>query len=79
MALKNSFVNLDLATIQDLKTKFTECLAAIAVAGQSYTISGRTYTRANLSDVSDTLAELASAERLKTGQLKTRTFANFSR
>jgi hypothetical protein len=79
MAIENSFVNLDLATVQELKSKFVECLAAIAVAGQSYTISGRTYTRANLNDVNKTVAELAAAEQFLSGKLRRRTYANFQR
>jgi len=66
---KGSFVGLDLPTLQSLRSQYTDCVGRIAAAGQSYTVAGRTFTRADLSEVKDTLAELTYAIRLvsKTG------------
>jgi len=61
MALKKTFFGLHLATLQELLIDFTACLKAIAVAGASYSIAGRSFTRANLAEVSDTIKELQAA------------------
>jgi len=61
MGLQKSFFGLPLAVLQELQTDFTACLKAIAVAGSSYSIAGRSFTRANLSEVSQTLKELQAA------------------
>jgi len=61
MALSKSFFGLPLANLQSLQTQFIACLEAIAVAGASYSIAGRSFTRANLSEVSQTLKELQAA------------------
>jgi hypothetical protein len=61
MALKKTFFGLPLATLQELLVDFTACLKAIAVAGASYSIAGRSFTRANLAEVSDTIKELQAA------------------
>ena len=61
MGLQKSFFGLPLATLQELQTDFTACLKAIAVAGSSYSIAGRSFTRANLGEVSQTLKELQAA------------------
>jgi hypothetical protein len=61
MGLQKSFFGLPLAVLQELQTDFTACLKAIAVAGSSYSIAGRSFTRANLAEVSQTLKELQAA------------------
>ena len=61
MGLQKSFFGLPLATLQELQTDFTACLKAIAVAGSSYSIAGRSVTRANLAEFSQTLKELQAA------------------
>lgn len=61
MATAGKFFGLDAATLASLKEKFVTCLEAIAVAGQEYEIAGRKFTRANLSEVVDTLAEIQAA------------------
>lgn len=61
MALNKTFFGLPLATLQELQTDFTACLKAIAVAGASYSIAGRSFTRANLAEVAQTIKELQAA------------------
>lgn len=61
MALSRSFFGLPLATLQSLQTQYIACLEAIAVAGSSYSIAGRSFTRADLSTVSQTIKELQAA------------------
>jgi hypothetical protein len=61
MALSKSYFGLPLATLQSLQTQFIACLEAIAVAGASYSIAGRSFTRANLGEVAQTIKELQAA------------------
>ena len=61
MALSKSYFGLPLAALQGLQTQFIACLEAIAVAGASYSIAGRSFTRANLGEVAQTIKELQAA------------------
>jgi hypothetical protein len=61
MALQKTFFGLPLATLESLQLKYLACLEAIAVAGASYSIAGRQFTRASMSEVKDTLRELQVA------------------
>ena len=61
MALSKTFFGLPLATLQGLQAKYIACLEAIAVAGSSYSIAGRSFTRANLAEVAQTIKELQAA------------------
>lgn len=54
------------------------CLTAIAQAHQSYSIAGRTFTRANLMEVSEMVAELSYAKSLAGGSITRTTYADFS-
>ena len=59
-----SFVGLPLATLTSLRDKYVSCLEAIAVAGASYSIAGRSFSRANLTEVRNTIEELSYAIKL---------------
>ena len=61
MAQNSTFFGLPLATLQSLQAKYIACLEAIAVAGASYSIAGRSFTRANLTEVSNIIGQLQSA------------------
>ena len=72
-----SFVGLPLATLNSLRDKYIACLEAIAVAGISYSIGGRSFSRANLTEVRNTLEELNYAIRLADGTKVINTYAKF--
>jgi hypothetical protein len=72
-----SFVGLPLSTLTSLRDKFVSCLEAIAVAGVSYSIGGRSFSRANLTEVRNTLEELNYAIRLADGTKVINTYAKF--
>ena len=72
MAMNKTFFGLPLATLQELQTDFTACLKAIAVAGASYSIAGRSFTRANLAEVAHTIKELQAAIENQSGSRVTR-------
>jgi hypothetical protein len=61
MAMNKTYFGLPLAILQELQTDFTACLKAIAVAGASYSIAGRSFSRANLTEVAQTIKELQAA------------------
>jgi hypothetical protein len=75
---KGDFVGLPLATLTSLRDKYITCLEAIAVAGASYSIAGRSFSRANLGEVRDTIAELTLAIQSANGTRIRTTYANFS-
>jgi len=72
MGLNKTFFGLPVATLQELLTDFTACLKAIAVAGSSYSIAGRSFTRANLAEVAQTIKELQAAIDSSSGNRVTR-------
>lgn len=74
-----TFYGLDLSTLTELKGKFLECLTSIAVGGVSYTVGGRSFTRADLAEVKRTIAELQAAIDRQTGRSRTVTVARFSK
>lgn len=72
-----SFVGLPLATLTSLREKYISCLEAIAVAGVSYSIGGRSFSRANLTEVRNTLEELTYAIKIADGTRVMTTYAKF--
>lgn len=78
MAIEGIFFGLDAATLATLKTNYVACLNAIAVAGQSYSISGRTFTRANLKEVAQLVAEVQAAIDRAAGTRITHYYPNMS-
>ena len=74
---KGDFIGLPLTTLTSLRDNYITCLEAIAVAGASYSIAGRSFSRANLGEVRDTIAELTLAIQQATGgRVRTR-YAKF--
>lgn len=76
--VEGKFVALDVPTLQTMQTQWLACLAAISVAHQSYSIAGRSFTRANLAEVSDVLAEISYALKLNSGGLKRVVYSDMS-
>jgi hypothetical protein len=76
--MTGKFIHLDLATLQTMQTQWQACLAAIATAHQSYSIAGRSFTRANLMEVSEMVAELAYAIGLKGGTIQRVVYSDMS-
>lgn len=77
IGIQGYFYGLPVATLQTLLTNYTNCLTAIAVAGQSYSISGRQFNRANLREVSEIVAEIQAALDRAAGTRTTQTYARF--
>jgi hypothetical protein len=79
MAFTGRFYGLTAAQLTTMQTEWLACLSAIATAGQSYTIAGRQFNRANLAEVSQTIGDINDALARAQGTRTTQTFANFSR
>lgn len=78
MAILGTFYGLDAATLQELKADFILCLKKIAIAGQSYTIGGTTFTRADMKKVADMIGEIQAAlDRANGTRRTTSTVASF--
>lgn len=60
MAIQNPFIGLPLDSLTSLRTKYLAALGAIAI-NQTYTLNGKSLSRANLSDVRDTVGMLNAA------------------
>ena len=78
MGLSRTFFGLPLATLQSLQAKYIACLESIAVAGASYSIAGRQFTRANIGEVNQTIKELQAAIDNAAGTRVKRTQAAFA-
>lgn len=76
--VEGKFVALDVATLQTMQTQWLACLAAISTAHQSYSIAGRSFTRADLAAVTDTLAEISYALKLNSGGLVRTVYSDMS-
>lgn len=61
-----------------MQTEWQACLSAIATAHQSYSIAGRTFTRADLSEVSKMVSEIAYAVKLAGGTLTRTSYVDVS-
>lgn len=72
------FVSLDVDTLTAMLTEWRACLTAIATAHQQYSIAGRSFTRADLAQVSDMVAELSYALKLNSGGLVKTVYSDMS-
>lgn len=77
MALANPFIGLDTATLTTLKTQAVAALSAI-LTNQSYSLNGRSVTRANLSEVRDMVGQLQAALDVANGTAPEVTFVQFN-
>ncbi len=74
----SAFVGLDSATLATMKTQWLACLASVSVGHQSYTIAGRTFTRANLSEVTSVVQAINYAIGKASGNLTRVSYADMS-
>jgi len=67
--VEGKFVALDVSTLTLMQQQWLQCLTAISTGHQQYSMAGRSFTRANLGEVTDTLAEISYALKLNSGNL----------
>lgn len=65
--------------LNDLRAKYKDALIRIAEVGISHTISGRTFTAANLPDIERILENISDELASRSGRMHTRTRVNFNR
>jgi hypothetical protein len=75
--MAGTFTGLPLADLITLRTSYLAAVANLAVS-ESYSIAGRSVTRANLPDIKATLAELNTEIRRQQGTALTSTYARIS-
>ena len=75
--MDNPFIGLDSATLTTLKSEALSCLSAI-LKNQSYSLNGRSMTRANLNDVKATLGQLQAALDIANGTTAQTTYVSFT-
>lgn len=76
--IDGSYVYLSLTDLQTLKASCLACLQDNFTAHQSYTIAGRTITRANIGQVSSILVSVNYAIAYLTGSVPRTTLADMS-
>lgn len=77
MAINGYFYGLDSATLATLKDAYQNAIIAVATAGQSYSISGRSFTRGDLKELNATVAEIIAAQNYAAGTGNSQTYARF--
>ena len=75
--MSNPFIGLDKSILKSHLDAFMKAHLAIATTGQSYTLEGRSLTRANLPEIEKTISRLNDAIRLAGGKTATRVLPNF--
>ena len=73
----NAFIGLPIGTLLTLQSTYIDCLTALA-SNQSYSLNGRSLTRASLRDVQETLSNINAAVALGQGTSSTTTFVSFT-
>ena len=72
------YIHLDAATLATMKTNLIAAHASVLTTGQSYSIAGRTFTRADLGKISQELAEVSFAQGIQGGTVVTETYVDMS-
>jgi hypothetical protein len=75
---RSTFFGLPIATLEELRDEYVDALKAIATNGVSYSIGGRSLSRANLTEVKETLADILSAIDRASGTRRRTLYADFS-
>jgi hypothetical protein len=73
----NPFLGLDAATLGTLKSKTLDAIQAVLL-NQSYSLNGKSVTRANLPDLNQMLGQLQAAIDFANGDTATNTFVSFT-
>jgi len=58
---RSDFFGLPVATLEELRDEYVAAIKAIATNGMSYSIGGRSLSRANLTEMKTTLGDIQAA------------------
>jgi len=72
------FFGLPSATLTTIQNNYIAVLTGISTAGQSYSLGGRMFTRANIAEVRQTLLEVQRAIDRANGVSKSFTYGNMN-
>jgi len=78
MAVQGLFLHIDAATLTTMLAEWQACLTSIAVGQQSYSIAGRSFTRANLAEVANMVGEISFALKVQNGTLHRAVYSDMS-
>jgi hypothetical protein len=73
----NAFIGLDLTTLQSLQSDYIAAVRALAVS-QAYTLNGRSISRSELTQVTDTLGQINAAIADANGSSTNQTLVSFT-
>ena len=75
---RSDFFGIPVATLTELQAEYLAAIKAIATNGVSYSIGGRSLSRANLTEMKTTLADITAAIDRAAGNRRRVTHASFS-
>lgn len=75
---RSTFFGLPIATLEELRDEYVDAIKAIATNGVSYSIGGRSLSRANLTELRDTLADIIAAIDRASGNRRRTLYTDFS-
>lgn len=75
---RSDFFGLPVATLEELRDEYVAAIKAVATNGVSYSIGGRSLSRANLTEMRNTLGDIQAALTRASGSLRRTLYADFS-
>jgi len=75
---RSAFFGLPRDVLEELRDEYVAAIKAVATNGVSYSIGGRSLSRANLTEMRHTLAEIISAVDRASGNRRKTLYADFS-
>jgi hypothetical protein len=75
---RSDFFGLPVATLEELRDEYVAAIKAIAINGVSYSIGGRSLSRANLTEMRNTLGDITAALDRASGSRRRTLYADFS-
>ena len=75
---RSDFFGLPTATLEELRDEYVAAIKAVAVNGVSYSIGGRSLSRANLTEMRNTLGDVMTALTRASGSRRRTVLADFS-
>lgn len=75
---RSDFFGLPVATLEELRDEYVAAIKAIATNGVSYSIGGRSLSRANLTEMRNTLGDIMAAIDRSSNRRRRTLYADFS-
>jgi hypothetical protein len=75
---RSDFYGLPVATLEELRDEYVAAIKAVATNGVSYSIGGRSLSRANLTEMRNTLGDIMAALDRSSNRRRRTLYADFS-